>query len=152
MSAATPAPLPMYQEGLAYWEELTQHCRRHVEAINAAVSECGVRGDCLVQWIPGRAIRMNRQQFPSTEIQINIDFERWGPCIRGTIHGHQEEDLRFYPEEFEFLLSRDLDEGVVAICEEGRSMSPREFAKYLAQNFRRCYPGVSLPCPECDWN
>ena len=75
-------------------------------------------------------------------------FEHWGPKIAGSVRGYQEEDLRFYPEEFEFTLASDEDDRMVAVTSEGRSLTPHEFAKYVAQNFRRSYPGISLPCPD----
>jgi hypothetical protein len=150
MSAATsPAPLPLFREGLSFWEELARECRRHTDTINAAALDHGLPEDHLVEWAPGRDISLIRQHIPSTEVKLSLSFERWGPMIHGTIKGHQEEELRFYPEELEVPLGVD-DEGVVAIFGEGRSLSPRELACYLAQNFRRCFPGISLPLPSAD--
>ncbi len=91
---------------------------------------------------------MVRDSYPSTEISLRLTFEHWGPSISGSVRGYQDEDLRFYPEEFEFAIGSDEDDRAVAITGEGRSLSPHEFAKYLAQNFRRCYPGLCLPSPE----
>jgi len=148
MSAATsPAPVPLLQEGLAYWEELVNECKRQMNAINAAAMDHGLVAEHLIEWIPGRPLDMIRRQTPSTEIKLNLSFERWGPVISGAIKGHQQEDLRFYPEELEVPLGRD-EECTVAIFDEGRSLSPREFAGYIAQRFRRCFPDLSLPCPE----
>ena len=147
MGASTaPAPLPLFREGSNYWEELARECRRSVDAINAAAANHGLPPDHLIEWSPGRQIRLIRHQCPSTEVALNISFERWGPTISATVTGHEEEDLRFYPEELEVPLARDLDEGVVAIFGEGRSLSARELASLLTQNFRRCFPGISLPC------
>ncbi len=91
---------------------------------------------------------MVRESYPSTEIDLHLNFEQWGPAIRGSVRGYQEEDLRFYPEEFEFSIGCDEDHRPGAITSEGRSLSPHEFAKYVSQQFRRCFPGVSLPCPD----
>jgi hypothetical protein len=144
-AAASPAPLPLFREGLSFWEELARECKRHADAINTAALDHGLPDDYLVELAPGRDIGLIRQHIPSTEIKLSLSFERWGPMIHGTIKGQQEEELRFYPEELEVPLGTDVDEGVVAIFGEGRSLSPREFACYLAQNFRRCFPGISLP-------
>jgi hypothetical protein len=148
MSAATsPAPVPLLEEGLVYWEEFASECRRNMEAINAVALDHGLAVEQLIEWIPGRHIGMLRQQNPSTEIKVSVSFERWGPVVSGTIKGQQQDDLCFYPEELEVPLGRDED-GMVAILGEGRSLSPREFACYLAQRFRRCFPDFSLPCLE----
>ncbi|HEY3940386.1 MAG TPA: hypothetical protein VGL97_23365 [Bryobacteraceae bacterium] len=148
MSAATsPATVPLFREGLSFWEELARECKRHADAINTAALDHGLADDHLVECAPGRDIGLIRQHLPSTEIKLSLSFEHWGPMINGTIKGHQEEDLRFYPEELEVPLAVDPDEGVVAILGEGKSLSPRELACYLAQNFRRCFPGISLPLP-----
>jgi hypothetical protein len=150
MSAVTvQAPLPLYQEALAYWDELTLQCRRHVKAINAVIVENQLPESEGITWQPGSlSVAMVRGSYPSTEIKLNLLFEHWGPKICGSVRGHQEEDLRFYPEEFEFAVACDEDDRAVAVTAEGRSLTPHEFAKYVAQNFRRCYPGISLPCPE----
>jgi hypothetical protein len=147
MSAATPALLPLFQEGESFWEELVRECKRHTEAINAAASEHGLPPACVVEWSSSREIGLIREQLPSTEIKLGLCFETWGPKISATIRGQQAEELRFYPEELEVQLGRDPDQGVVAIFDEGRSLSPRQLASYLAQNFRRCFPGISLPVP-----
>jgi len=147
MSSAAPAPLPLFHEGSDYWENLGRECRRLMDAINAAAMNYGLPADYLVEWAPGTQIHLVRHRCPSTEVSLSISFERWGPTIHGTITGHEEEDLRFYPEELEVPLARDPDdEGVVAVLGEGRSLSAREFACFLAQNFRRCFPGMALPC------
>jgi hypothetical protein len=91
---------------------------------------------------------MVRQARPSTEIQLNLTFEHWGPKISGLVRGEQEGGLHFYPEEFEFAIGCDQYDRVVAITHDGGSLSPHEFAKYVAQHFRRCFPGISLPSPE----
>jgi hypothetical protein len=146
-AATSPAPLPLLQEGLAYWEELVNECERQVNAINAAATEHGLLSEHLIEWIPGRDLGMIRRETPSTEIQLDLLFENWGPVISGAIKGRQQEDVGFYPEELEVPLGQDED-GMVAILGEGKSLSPREFAGYLAQRFRRCFPEISLPCPE----
>jgi hypothetical protein len=147
MSSAAPAPLPLFHEGSDYWENLGRECRRLMDSINAAALNHGLPADYLVEWAPGSQIRLVRHRCPSTEVTLSISFERWGPTIHGTVTGHEEEDLRFYPEELEVPLARDPDdEGVIAVLGEGRSLSAREFACFLAQNFRRCFPGMALPC------
>jgi hypothetical protein len=137
----------MLEEGLAYWEELVNECKRQMNAINAAAINHGLLSEQLIEWIPGHHLGMIRRQTPSTEIKLNLLFESWGPVISGAIQGRQQEDLRFYPEELEVPLGHDED-GTVAIFGEGRSLSPREFAGYLGQCFRRCFPEFALPCPE----
>jgi hypothetical protein len=146
MSAATATALaPLFQEGSTYWEELVRECRRNMDAINSAVMAHGLPPDHLVEWAPGRQIRLVRRRCPSTEVALDISFERWGPTITGTVTGYQEEDMRFYPEEIEVPLARDGDEGIVGIFGEGRSVSARELATMVTQIFRRCFPGISLP-------
>jgi hypothetical protein len=149
MSAAVTlrAPLPLYQEGLAFWEELVGECERHTHAINAVAISHGLEAAHLVQWKPGRGnLAMVRELYPSTEITASISFERWGPAIRVTVNGHQHEDLRFYPEEYEVAIARDLDGRTVAVFGEGRSYSPQELACLLSQRLRRCFPDMALPC------
>jgi hypothetical protein len=150
MSAASArASSPHYEEALAYWDDLTLQCRRHVKAINTVLKEHELSESDGVQWRPGPfGVEMVRTSYPSTEVKLKLAFEHWGPKISGSVRGHQEEDLRYYPEEFEFAIGPDQDGGVVAITAEGRSMTAHEFAKYISQNFRRCYPGISLPCPD----
>jgi hypothetical protein len=150
MSAVSvQAPLPHYEEALAYWDELTLQCRRHVKAINAVILENQLPEDDGIKWRPGPfSVAMVRGSYPSTDIKLNLMFEHWGPKISGSVRGHQEEDLRFYPDEFEYTVASDQEDQMVVITSEGRGLTPHEFAKYLAQNFRRCYPSISLPCPE----
>ena len=129
--------------------ELTLQCRRHVKAINAVVLENQLPPEQGVAWKPASlGVAMVRDHYPSTEIKLHLEFEHWGPKICGSLRGNQDEDLHFYPEEFEFAIAPDEDDRIVAITNEGKSLTPHEFAKYVAQNFRRCYPGLSLPCPE----
>jgi hypothetical protein len=150
MSAASkPAVTPLFREGNEYWEDLVRELRQQMQRINDAVIQHGCADDELVRWIPGSGIHMLRSRHPSTGIQAELQFRSWGPVISGSITGYQDQDYRFFPEEFEVLIAKDLDGAVVAIFDEGRSFSPRELAAYLAQQFRRCFPQISLPC--ADW-
>jgi hypothetical protein len=149
MSAASPAPLPLYKEGLVFYEELANESRSLMDAINAAALDSGLASEHLVEWVPGRGIGMIRKEFPSTEIRSILAFEHWGPVMKVSIRGHQEEDLPFYPEDLEIPLGVDLDDNVVAIFGEGRSLTPHELACYLAQSLRRCFPEMVLPCTSC---
>jgi len=144
-AAVSPAPLPLFHEGMAYWEQLNKECKLHLNAINTVAIDCGLPADHLIEWAPGRNIGMIRQRYPSTEVTVELSFEHWGPTVTVAIRDRQDEELRFYPEELEVPLGKDED-GMVAILGEGKSLSPSEFACYLAQNFRRCFPGISLPC------
>jgi len=149
MSAALAyrAPLPLYEEGLAFWHELERESEQHVKAINNVALTHGLDSGHLVEWKSGRStIGIVRKWYPSTDITISLDFERWGPVMKVLVTGHQHEDLRFYPEEHEVLIARDLDGRTVAMLGEGRSYSPHEFACYLAQHMRRCFPDMALPC------
>ena len=150
MSAATVhATVPHYQEARTFWEEFTLQCQRHVEAINAVAAKHKIPASDGVQWRPGEwSVVMVRESILSTEVRLNLEFEHWGPKISGSIRGEQEEHLHFYPEEFEFAVGSDGDDCVVAITPEGGSLCPHRFAKYVAQQFRRCFPGISLPSPE----
>ena len=149
MSAAIAyrAPLPLYEEGLAFWEELERESQQHVKSINNVATAHGLEDFHLVEWKSGRGIiGIVRKWYPSTDITISLAFERWGPVIKVLVTGYQHEDLRFYPEEQEVPIARDLDGRTVAVLGEGRSYSPREFACYLAQHLRRCFPDMALPC------
>jgi|GEM_PF-2286884 len=150
MSAvAVQVTVPHYAEALTYWDELTMQCRRHVEAINAVIETNNLPEPYGVTWRTGRFnVSMGRDFYPSTEISLYLTFEPWGPKISASVRGYQEEDVRFYPEEFDFAVGSDEYGHPIGISGEGRSLSPHELAKYVAQNFRRCYPGISLPAPE----
>jgi hypothetical protein len=145
-AAISMARIPLAQEGLSYWEELIEQCQRQTTLINDALSNCGADEDQMINWVSGPEIRMIRREYPSTAITISLDMHSWGPMISGVITGRETEDLQFASEEFEFLVAKDLDDSTVAVFGEGRSFSPRELAAYVAQNFRRCYPELSLPC------
>jgi hypothetical protein len=149
MSAASkPAATPLFREGNEYWEDLVRELKHHLQRINHAVSRHGCTDEDLVRWLPGPGIHMLRSRHPSTGIRADLEFRSWGPVISGTITGYQDQDYRFFPEEFEILVARDLDGSVVAIFDEGRSFSPQELAAYLVQHFRRCFPEISLPVEE----
>jgi hypothetical protein len=150
MSAASkPAATPLFREGNQFWENLVRELKRQMQSINDAVSQHGLGDEDLVRWLPGSGIKMLRSRRPSTGIQADLEFRSWGPVISGSITGYQADDYRFFPEEFEVLIAKDLDGAVVAIFDEGRSFSPQELAAYLVQHFRRCFPEISLPC--WDW-
>lgn len=149
MSAAIAyrTPAPLYQEALAYWDELVRETEQHVHAINSVATAHGLEIGHLVEWKSGRSmIGIVRKWYPATDIAVGLTFERWGPVIKVSVTGHQHEDLRFYPEEHEVPVARDLDGRTVAVLGEGRSYSPEEFSCYLAQHLRRCFPDMTLPC------
>jgi len=149
MSAAIAyrAPLPLYHEGLAFWEDLMRESEEHAKAINKVAMAHGLETGHLVEWKSGRSMfGIVRKWYPSTDITVCLNFERWGPVIKVLVTGYQHEDLRFYPEEHEVMLARDLDGRTVAVLGEGRSYSPLEFACYLSQHLRRCFPDMALPC------
>ena len=153
MSAAVAyrAPLPLYQEGLEFWQELVRESEQHAKAINRVATAHGLESVHLVEWKSGRnLIGIARKWYPSTDISVSLSFEHWGPVIKVSVTGYQHEDLRFYPEEHEVPVAKDLDSRTVAVLGEGRSYSPREFACYLAQSLRRCFPDMALPCTPDD--
>jgi hypothetical protein len=138
--------VPLYREGLAFWEELMRETHEHAQCINGAAKEHGLDAAYWVEWKSGRdMIGIVRKMYPSTEITASLSFERWGPVIKVLVTGYQHEDLRYYPEEQEVPIARDLDGRTVAVLGEGRSYSPGEFASYLAQHLRRCFPDMVLP-------
>ncbi|HEX4809312.1 MAG TPA: hypothetical protein VH325_10295 [Bryobacteraceae bacterium] len=144
-AAVSMARVPLAQEGLSYWEELADQCKRQTSLINGALSNRGACDDETVKWTDGHEIRMVRMAYPSTSITLRLEMHSWGPTISGVITGRETKDLQFASEEFEFLVAKDLDDSTVAVFGEGRSFSPRELAAYIAQNFRRCYPELSIP-------
>ena len=147
MAAATSmVRIPLFQEGTEFWKALTDECKRRIVAINNVAREAGQAADRLVEWISGTDIHMARNRYPSTDIKIDLEFHSWGPTINGRITGREDDDVRFVPEEFEFTIAQDLDGSTILIYDEGRSFTAEEFAAYLTQDFRRCFPGISLPC------
>jgi hypothetical protein len=145
MSAATiSAPIPLFQEASQYWQELINECKHYTDTINAVLAQHGVPADDRVVWQVGSQTQMSRSQLPSTKVQFNMQFYSWGPMISGTVTGDQADDLKFAPEEFDFVIAKDLDDTVVAIIDEGRSLCPKELAMLLTQHFRRCFPCISL--------
>jgi hypothetical protein len=150
MSAAVQAPLRLDGEVASYWESLAEECKRQTNSINAVVSEYQLpQGQAVAFRQERNTILMACESHPSTEIKLSLAREHWGTKISASVRGYEEEDLRFYPEEFEFALGSDPDQGTVAISSEGRSLCPVEFASFVAQHFRRSFPGLSLPCTGC---
>lgn len=147
-AAAAPAIARLSQEGKHYWEDLVGECRRQAQAINRLVSEHGFSAGDLVDCRPGADLHLVKLQYPSTSVKVSITYCTWGPMIDAVVTGYEQEDLQFCPEELTIPVARDLDGRVVAIFEEGRSFSPCELATFFMQNFRRCFPGLSLPCDE----
>ena len=147
MSAASkPAATPLFAEGTQYWQELVGELACQIEQINQAAAQHGLDDEHLVRWLPGAGVRLMRSQRPSTGIEADLHFQSWGPVISGAITGYADEESRFFPEEFEVMIAKDLDGAIVAVFDEGRSFSPHQLAAYLAQHFRRCFPEISLPC------
>lgn len=145
MSAATsPALSPLYQKATKYWEELVEECKKQTEAINACAKKHGFSDEHLIELICGSCIQMRRSHLPSTRIEAGLSFLPWGPAVTGTVTGYDDDGTSFGHEEFELLIATDLDGSIIAIVEEGRSLLPGDVARYLTQNFRRCFPGVSL--------
>jgi hypothetical protein len=149
-AAATQVSLPLYEEATSYWEDLTRECEQQIAAINSVASANEVAEDERLIWRPnGDRLSIVRENFPSTEVNLSLAFEQWGPKICGSVRGYEEDECSFYPEEFEFALGLDPDQGTVAITGEGLGLCARELAAYVAQQFRRSFPGLSLPCPGC---
>lgn len=145
MSAATiSAPIPLFQEANQYWQELINECKHYTDTINAVLAERGVSEEDRVIWTTASQMQISRSQLPSTKVQFNMQFYPWGPMISGTVTGDQADDLKFAPEEFDLVIAKDLDDTVVAIIDEGRSLCPREVALFLVQHLRRCFPCISL--------
>ena len=145
MSAVGSSVVPLYEEGLEFWSRLSSECKRQVEAINKAITNHGSEDD-KVSLLPGEDLRLVKRGYPSTQLTASLNFQAWGPVIRGSIRGWEEQSLEYFPHEFEFAIAKDLDEAIVAIYEEGKSFSSKDLARYLMQIFRRCFPGLSLPC------
>ncbi len=149
MSAARrPERAPLSQEGEQYWDALVGNCQDQSRAINQVAAQHGFLPDHLVELRSGPELHIVKSACPSTSIKVRISYWSWGPIIDGIITGNEDRDREFCPEEFTVPIAKDLDGSIVAIYEEGRSFSPQELAKYLMQSFRRCYPGLSLPCEE----
>jgi hypothetical protein len=147
MSAATiQQPIPLFQEGRRFWEDLINECRRHTDAINAAALSDGFSSDELIRCETEADIRMLKGGYPSTDVSVKMDFRSWGPVIIAAITGQQNSARRFTSSQIEIPIARDLDGSVIAIFDEGRSFSAHDLTRFLVQSFRRCFPAVSLPC------
>ena len=142
------APAPLREEGLRFWEKFIDECKKQTEAINRVLSEHGRSAADFIECRAGQHLHLIRSRFPSTIAKVTISFERWGPVLNVVVTGHQRPEFEFHPEEYEMPLAKDVDGSVVAVFDEGRSLSPREVACILMQSFRRCFPRIPLPCPE----
>jgi hypothetical protein len=149
MAAVSPiSSAALREEGMYFWERLINECREQTRAINSALSNHGRTAVDHVECLAGDCLNLIKSHCPSTTVKVNIVFEGWGPVLKIAITGHQRPDFGFYPEEMEVQLAREVDGGLVAVFDEGRSLSPRELASYLTQHFRRCFPYIALPCSE----
>ena len=149
-AAATSARAPLSLEGRQYWDDLTGECLRQAHAINALASEHGLIADDRIDCHSGADLYISKSGCPSTSVKVRINYCSWGPMLDGIITGQEEDGFEFCPEEFTIQIAKDLDGSTVAIFEEGRSFSPHDLATYLMQSFRRCFPGLALPCQETD--
>jgi hypothetical protein len=146
--ASAVAPAPLRQEGAWFWEQLTEECKKLVGAVNCALANHGVAADDRVQCETGPELRLIRAHRPSASIQVNMMIELWGPVLRVRIAGHEGNQPGMLRQELEMPLATDVDGCVVGVFDEGRSLCPRELACYLVQQFRPCFPRISLPCPD----
>lgn len=145
MSAAKTQPIvPLVQEGTGFWDQLSAECRRQVETFNRAIVAQGTAPDNLISIQTGSGLRLSKSGMPSTEINVQLSFESWGPVLHGTITGEQAPGRRFVTNEFEIPIGHDLDGSVIAIFDEGRSFTPADLTRYFLQAFRRCYPSLLL--------
>jgi hypothetical protein len=139
MSAAISQPLPLFHEGVAFWNSLLNECRTRVQRIN------GLFGEQLTLDEDPYAVSIRKESVPSTQVRVALSFENWGPICSATVAGQENETRRFPRITTEAPLAQEADGSVVLIFDEGRSFSTAEFARYLLQHFRRCFPGVALP-------
>jgi hypothetical protein len=144
--ATAHATVPLYHEGLRYWQQLLEECKRQVQAINTAAVSRGISLDSLVQLQPGSDIHMFKTGYPSTDVKAKLSFFAWGPVIQCVISGARDVAHRLLTCELEMPVARDLDGQTVAVFDEGRSFSPGEVASYLTQAFRGCFRDIPLPC------
>ncbi|MBV8553345.1 MAG: hypothetical protein JOY54_18760 [Acidobacteriaceae bacterium] len=151
MSAAVcpaPVPTPLRDEGMRFWKQLLEECKKQIDAINRTLSAHGRSQAEHVECRAGEELDLIRSVYPSTRGKISIAFEHWGPVIRICITGQQRPNFGFHKEELEMPVATDGDGSIVAVFDEGRSLCPRELACFLTQRFRRCFPGITLPCPD----
>jgi hypothetical protein len=148
--ASAVAPAPLLQEGMRFWEELTEECKKQIGALNRALADHGIIAADHVEFHSGQRLRLIRSRHPSTIIDVSLVVEHWGPVLRVCIAAHEASRLGLLQEEFEMPLATDVDGCIVGVFDEGRSLCPRELASYLAQHFRHCFPRISLPCPEAE--
>lgn len=147
MSTATAvSKAPLLDEGQSFWGHFLEECKKRMGKINEAAADHGECDRELLQARPGPDLHIVRDLYPSTSVRASLSFHSWGPMISGMVTGQEDGASRFSTEQFEFPIALDLDGKIVAVFLEGRSFSAQELACYLMQNFRRCYPGVTLPC------
>jgi hypothetical protein len=146
-TAVASAPVPLYNEGTKFWQDLAKECQRYVDCINATLSQNGIDADGLLKCAAGPdSLHVIKARLPATIVSLILNFFSWGPVIGITICRQQADGHPFLPQEFEMPIAMDFDDQVVAIYDEGRSFSPHQVASYFAQVFHNCYPSVSFPC------
>jgi hypothetical protein len=147
-ASTTHVPTPLREEGIRFWKQLVEECKTQVDVINCSLSAQGRSSNDQIEFRAGEQLSVSRVGFPSTIVAVSLTFEHWGPVIRVNITGHQTPEIAFQREELELPLASDVDASIVAIFDEGRSLSPREVACLLMQHFHRCFPRISFPCPD----
>jgi len=143
-AAALSISAPLAREGNEFWHQLLHECERQIENINSVIRQKGFSSDHSVRCDVGPELHLVKTANPSTLVRLLLGYHPWGPVLSLSITGREADGLDFLPEECELPVALDIDGSVVAIYDEGRSLSPRELAAYLAQAFRRCFPGVCL--------
>lgn len=142
-AAVATAPIPLYNEGKQYWQNLVDECKRYVECVNATLVRNGIDHQSLLQCtVAEDNLQIGRSHHPSNRVKVSLHFRSWGPIIDVTVCDQQSP----LPDEFELPIAVDLDGQVVAIYDEGRSFSPHEVASYLKQSFQCSYPDIAFPC------
>ena len=145
-AAAMQQTVPLFEEGRRFWDDLAADCRRLTDAMNRAVLSGGGPADQLIRCDIQDDIHLFKEGLPSTHVNVHLNFRSWGPILCTVIGGEQKSGRKFTSSELEIPIARDLDGSVIAIYDEGRSFSTQDLTRFLLQNFRRCFPAISLPC------
>src|SRR4051794_23225416 len=101
MSAAAMQPVPLFHEGRRFWEDLVNECRRLTDAVNKAAASDGVCSDQLIRCDAEEDIRILKKGYPSTDVNVRLNFHSWGPVICAAISGEQNSGRKFKRAELE---------------------------------------------------
>jgi hypothetical protein len=106
-AAFASAPVPLYEEGTQFWQDLAKECQRYVDCINATLIQNGIDADGLLRCAAGpESLHVIKAKLPATIVSVLLNFFSWGPVIGVTICRQQADGHPFLPQEFELPIAR----------------------------------------------